>query len=81
MNDRECKREERTRHKYELKRLELEASDAAAHVVGTHDARSKTPKLPQFSDGHDKLDSYLQRFGRFARSSTWRGKKTNGRHT
>lgn len=31
----------------------------------------KAPKLPAFSDGSDDLDSYLQRFERFARANEW----------
>ena len=65
----ERKRDEKLRkHEYELKKLELEACGVAARVTGAYDARSKTSKLPSFSDGHDKLDSYLQRFERFAKS-------------
>ena len=71
--------EKRRKHKYDPKRLELEAGGVAAHVTGARDARSKTPKLPPFSDGHDELDSYLHRFERFARSSAW--KKMNGPRT
>ena len=61
--EREREREEKRRkHEYKLKRLELKVGGVAARVTGAHDARSKTPKLPPFSDGHGELDSYLQRF-------------------
>ena len=53
----------------------MEAGGVAARVTGTHDSRSKTPKLSPFSDGHDELDSYIQRFERFARSSRWKEDK------
>ena len=66
-------------HKYEPKRLELEASGAAAHITGAHDARMKTLKLPPFSDDHDKLDSYLQRLS--GSRGVVRGKKTNRQRT
>ena len=33
-----------------LKRLEIDACGVAARVTGAHDARSKMPKLPPFSD-------------------------------
>ena len=69
--EREREREEKRRkYEYEQKRLELEASGVAARVTGAHDARSKTPKLPPLSR-HDELNSYLQRFERFA-SSAWK---------
>ena len=34
-------------------------------------AKAKLPKLPPFQDGKDDLNSYLQRFERFARTSGW----------
>ena len=67
---REHQREEtHMKHEYKLKRLELKASSAVTRVAGAHDA---TPHLPPFSDGHDELDSYLQRFEQFMRSSAWK---------
>ena len=74
--EREREQEENCRkQEYELKMLELEAGGAAAHVTGAHDVRSKMSKLPPISDGHDELDSYLQRFKRFTRSSVWKEDK------
>ena len=34
-------------------------------------AKAKLPKLPPFQDGKDNLNSYLQRFEQFARTSGW----------
>ena len=33
--------------------------------------RAKAPKLPSFVDGKDDLDTYLQRFERFAETAKW----------
>ena len=43
-----------------------------APVHGKPDTTRKMPKLPPFMDGKDELDSYLQRFERFARSCKWK---------
>ena len=32
----------------------------------------KSPKIPVFSDGTDMIDSYIQRFERFAQANSWR---------
>ena len=44
-------------------------------MTSAHNAKSKTLKLPLFSDGHDELDSCLQHFERFARSCAWKEDK------
>ena len=64
----EAEREERERqrrHEFEMKKLELETSASSS-------SSAKHPKLPPFVDGKDNLDSYLQRFERFAETSKWR---------
>ncbi len=59
---------------------ELELQQAADTSVGVSESNAvsgagraslKLPKLPEFVDGKDDLDSYLQRFERFAKSNKW----------
>lgn len=67
----EAEREERDaqrRHELDLKRLDLE--DRSYHHTNDQ-IKAKAPKLPSFVDGKDDLDSYLQRFERFAMINKW----------
>ncbi|CAB4010692.1 Hypothetical predicted protein [Paramuricea clavata] len=61
------------RRELEMKQLEVQAVNTDGGVSEQHSgiATAKMPKLPQFVDGQDDLDSYLQRFERFAKSNTW----------
>ena len=61
------------RHELEMKQLEVQAVNTDGGVSEHHSgiATAKMPKLPQFIDGQDDLDSYLQRFERFAKSNKW----------
>ena len=61
------------RHELEIKQLEVQAVNTDGGVSEHHSgiATAKMPKLPQFIDGQDNLDSYLQRFERFAKSNKW----------
>ena len=47
-------------HELALKWIKVEASIATGTATGhgTHDRKSKTPKLPPFVDGKNELDSY-----------------------
>jgi hypothetical protein len=62
-------------HEVELKRLESERhrnSPTNSTDGGSGDGVAKrTPKLPAFVDGKDDIDSYLQRFERFAKHQRW----------
>ena len=42
-----------------------------SNADGSSSTLAKIPKLPIFDDGKDDLDSYLQRFERFAITSKW----------
>ena len=57
------------RHELEMKQLEVQAVNTDGGVSEHHSgiATAKMPKLPQFIDGQDDLDSFLQRFERFAK--------------
>ena len=50
-------------------------TDTAGHIANGNgngdDAKAKALKLPIFVDGKDELDSYLQRFERFAADNNW----------
>ena len=66
------------RHEREMKQSEVQqAGNTASGVTevsavgGTRVASAKLPKLPEFVDGKDDLDSYLQMFERFARGNKW----------
>ena len=69
--------ERRTKEELEFRKLELERKSGAketkadAEVKPEVVAKAKLPNLPPFQDGKDDLDSYLQRFERFARTSDW----------
>ena len=76
----EREREAQAREKEAMRRHELEMKQLKVQVVNTdrgvsehHSgiATAKMPKLPQFIDGQDDLDSYLQRFECFAKSNKW----------
>ena len=54
-------------HELELGRLTAARNDRRPN----NEVTGKTPKLPQFADGTDQIDSYLQRFERFARTNNW----------
>ena len=64
---------------HRLKIEELERSIEAGIVHTTHSSLSSArtsahmgPKLPPFEDGKDNMDSYLQRFERYAISQNWK---------
>ena len=68
--DAERQREEAERqrnHDLELARLR----GAQGNEQGTRNETVKSPKLPQFVDGTDSIDSYLERFERHARANAW----------
>ena len=67
--EREAQRIEAERqreHEREMRRIGIESSNVSSQQV-----QSKPLKLPQFIDGTDSIDSYLQRFERFARTNDW----------
>ena len=68
-------READRKHELEMKKVERES---AAEVeittergVGSGKRPSRFPKLPPFQESSDEIDSYLQRFERFAKSNGW----------
>ena len=66
----EKEKEDERRHEFAMKELELQGANADVGSPSNKSA-AKLPKLPAFVDGKDDLDSYLQRFERFARSNNW----------
>ena len=61
------------RHDLEMKQLEVQAVNTDGGVCEHHSgiATATMPKLRQFIDGQDDLDSYLQMFERFAKRKKW----------
>ena len=53
-----------------MKEIELQSGNVGGGSAGNKSA-AKLPKLPAFVDGKDDLDSYLQRFERFAKTNNW----------
>ena len=47
------------------------AARTDSNINGNHNF-GKSPKIPVFCDGTDMIDSYLQRFERFAQANNWR---------
>ena len=62
-----ARKESEREHELQLKRLELQAMGGDVMTVST----KSVPKLPPFIDHKDDLDSYLNRFERFARANDW----------
>ena len=60
------KREQEAERKLAMKQLELEQSSGGQGSVNVNSG-AKLPKLPEFVNGKDDLDSYLQQFDRFAK--------------
>ena len=68
--EREKQREEREKErKHELEKLQYQSEISSITRAAT--ATVQTPKLPPFMEGRDEMDSYLQRFERFARAAGW----------
>ena len=70
--------EERSaKEELEFRKLELERKSSTKETTGDAEmkpevvAKAKLPKLLPFQDGKDDLDSYLQWFERYARTSGW----------
>ena len=74
------KRDERAEeraHIKELKEIELKLEEQKkADTAGSKVEQStvKRPKLPPFNDSRDKIDAYLRRFERFAKTANWQMK-------
>ena len=58
-----------------MKKIELDAAAVGTRAVEpgprSKGHTGKFPKLPTIQDGIDEIDSYLQRFERFATSNSW----------
>ena len=54
-------------HEDELERLEAQK----ALTQPRETIKAKTPKIPAFNEGKDKMDSYLLRFERYATAQKW----------
>ncbi|MEL7309413.1 MAG: hypothetical protein AAGK05_17185 [Pseudomonadota bacterium] len=71
----EIQREEKQKqrdHELEMARLMQSTHGATANANNSlYDAKVNCPKLPTFVDRKDELDSYLNRFERFAKSNGW----------
>ena len=57
------------RHEIQLEQMKIERLKLGE--LGDQTNKAKVPKLPTFTDGKDDLDSYLQRFERFATANKW----------
>jgi hypothetical protein len=66
----EREKEAQRRHELAMKELELQSANVEVNSDSIKSA-AKLPKLPTFADGKDDLDSYLQRFERFAKNNNW----------
>ena len=70
MEEAERQREEAARQReHELEVLRLNSSRGNQQT--SRSEVGKSPKLPQFVDGTDCIDSYLERFERYARANEW----------
>ncbi len=73
---RERELEAERKHQIAMKQLELEQSSTTSSVSGqggvNASSGAKLPKLSEFVDGKDDLDSCLQRFERFAKGNQWK---------
>ncbi len=56
---------------YELSMKQLELQNANNGVQVGNASMTSVAKLPAFIDSKDDLDSYLQRFERFAKNNNW----------
>ncbi|XP_071786577.1 uncharacterized protein [Asterias amurensis] len=67
-------REERAKEMKEMKVIELQLEETKKQVKAIkHEdkPKMKQPKLPNFNDGRDDMDSFLRRFERFATAAEW----------
>ena len=69
MRQKEAAEVDKREHELELARLGQGNLDDRPR---DREDRAKAPKLPSFVDGKDDLDSYLQRFERFAETAKWK---------
>ena len=72
--EREEQRQEAERqrqHEIEMTNRHRNNSAEERREGTTGNTNKKVPKLPAFIDGTDDLDSYIQRFERFARVNNW----------
>lgn len=68
----EKQQEAERKHELAMKQLELQSANTEGHVSNANVVSgTKLPKLPTFVDGKNDLDSYLQRFERFAKNINW----------
>ena len=62
-------------HELQLRKMELQSASERLGAIKVSQPSvgmvSRMPEPPKFLDGKDDLDSYLQRFERFARSNKW----------
>ena len=80
VQSREAKDEERDeramerKHVKEMKELEIKLEESKKQAKASkHDTKQKMkqPKLPNFNDGRDDMDSFLRRFEQFAITAEW----------
>lgn len=67
-------KERERRHELEMKKLELQERERQSPLnsSATESTSGRSiPKLPVFDDSKDEIDSYLQRFERFAQNQKW----------
>lgn len=75
--EREERAQQRELRKFEMEMRVREAEAKAKEEVSTDsgitsvNTMAKIPKLPNFDESKDDIDSYLQRFERFANAAKW----------
>ena len=63
--------ENREIREFEIRKLQLITRDNSGQSTRDHNVRARAPKLPEYRDNVDNMDSYLERFERFATSQHW----------
>ena len=68
-------READRKHELEMRKVERESATEVEITTepgaGSGKRPGRFPKLPPFQESSDEIDSYLQRFERFAKSNSW----------
>ena len=72
-----AEREAQRQHELQIREVELRSATdrlGAMKLIQPNavEVVARVPELPKFIDGKGDLDSYLQRFERFARSNKWK---------
>ena len=66
-----ARQEAERQREHEIHILELQNQQQPEASNRSNDRQEKGPKLPMFNETTDKIDSYLQRFERYAKANHW----------